>query len=65
MVKDYEIHDNYVVVILHDATRVIIRPAQLSGGILAYQKLIFLLNRLYTNETAAELINNLVAKLLN
>ena len=65
MVKDYEIHDNYVVVILHDTTRVTIRPAQLSGGILAYQKLLFLLNRIYTHDMAAELVNNLVAKLLN
>ena len=65
MVKDYEIRDNYVVVILHDATRVIIQPTQLSGGILAYQKLLFLLNRMYTNDMAAELVNNLVAKLVN
>ena len=65
MVKDYEIRDNHVVVILHDATHVTIRPAQLSGGILAYQKLLFLLNRMYTNETAAELVNNLITKILN
>jgi hypothetical protein len=42
VVKDYEIYDNHVVVILYDTTRVTIRPAQLSGGSLAYHKLLFL-----------------------
>jgi hypothetical protein len=64
VVKDYEIYDNYVVVILYDTTRVTIRPAQLSGGSLAYHKLLFLLHRMYTNEAAAELVNNLVVKLI-
>ena len=65
VVIDYEIRDNHVVVILHDDTHITIRPDQLSGGILAYHRLLFLLHQMYKNETAAEIINNLVAKLIN
>jgi len=64
VVKDYEIHDNYVVLILHDNMRVTIRPAQLSGGKPAYQKLLFLLYRLHTNDIAAQIINDLAVKLI-
>lgn len=65
MVKDYEIRDNHVVLILHDNIRVTVRPDQLSGGKSAYQKLLFLLYRMHTNDVALDIVNNLVAKLIN
>jgi hypothetical protein len=65
VVKDYEIHNNHVVLILHDNTHVNVFPMQLTGGMIAYHKLLFLLHRMYTNETAAELVNNLALKLIN
>ena len=61
MVRDYEIHNNHVVLILHDATRIVIGPEQFKSGIVAYQKLLFLLRSMYTSEIAHDVVNKIAA----
>jgi len=59
VVQDYEIHNNYVVLILHDATRIVIHPEQFVTGQSAYQKLLFLLRSMYTSDIAHDIVNKI------
>jgi hypothetical protein len=61
VVLDYEIHNNHVVLILHDATRIVIYPEQFQSGKLAYQKLLFLLRSMYTSDIAHDIVNKIAA----
>ena len=61
MVRDYEIHNNHVVLILHDATRIVIGPEHFKSGIVAYQKLLFLLRSMYTSDIAHDIVNKIAA----